>query len=231
MTPAPAGRAENRARPPIGGSIAYLLLNLPVGIAGFVVLLTLGAVGVSTAIVWVGVPIAALAVLCARGGARLERARIHSMLGTYIPLPYRPLPEGGQKPRWRARLRDGATWRDVAYFLLLFPLGIVQFVLVVTFWSVSLALLALPVYYRFLPGGAYHFPGYDLRWITVDSALAALPWAALGVLFVALSVALTRALAAGHAGFARSLLGPSSERFREAEDSFRAARPMSPVAG
>lgn len=220
-----------RYRPPIAGSIAYLLLNLPVGIAGFVVLVTLSAVGVSTAVVWVGVPIAALAVLCARGGAKVERARIYALLGAYIPLPYRPLPEGGQKARWRARLRDGATWRDFAYFLLLFPLGVAEFVVVVTCWALSLGLIGLPVYYRYLPEGAYFFPAYDLRWITVDSTIAALPWAALGVLFLALAVAVTRSLAAGHAWFARSLLGPSSGREREAERSWSEAGAPRAVAG
>ncbi|WP_245901145.1 sensor domain-containing protein [Prauserella shujinwangii] len=219
------------ARPPIGGSLAYLLLNLPFGIAGFVLLVTLGAVGVSTAIVWVGVPVGALAVLCARGGARLERARIRAQLGVVIPHPYRPLPDGGQRKRWAARLRDSATWRDAAYLLLLFPFGIVQFTVVVTTWSVSLGLLTLPIFYRYLPDGAYYFPGYDLRWITVDSAVAALPWAALGVLFGAVAVAVTRGLATGHATFARALLGPSAGRQREAEGAWHAVPTAAPVAG
>ncbi|PXY32572.1 sensor domain-containing protein [Prauserella muralis] len=231
MTAAPSGADLDRTRPGFGGALAYLLLNLPVGIAGFVFLVTLGSVGISTAVIWVGVPVAALAVLTARGAARLERARVYALLDSHIPLPYRSLPEGGQRARWMARLRDAATWRDITYFLLLFPIGVAQFVVVVTAWSVSLGLAGLPLFYRYLPEGAYFFPSYDLRWITVDSELSALPWSALGVLFIAVSVALTRGLAAGHVRFARALLGPTAKRVRESEGSLTWTSPMSPVAG
>ncbi|AXB44833.1 sensor domain-containing protein [Amycolatopsis albispora] len=222
----------SRSRPPFAGSLGFLLMNLPIGIFGFTLLFTLATTGISTAIVWVGLPIAALAVLLARGGARVERARVYAMLDTYIPVPYRALPEGSQKDRWKVRLKDGATWRDAAYFFLLFPLGIIQFVLVTTFWAVSLAFAALPIYFRYLPTGAFHFPAYDadLRWITVDSTVEALPWAALGVLFIAISVALTRAMAAGHARFAAVLLGPT-RRMEEDGSPFPEAPAMSTVAG
>ncbi|SFB61567.1 Putative sensor [Amycolatopsis marina] len=231
MASAPAS-APARTRPPLRGSAAYLLLNFPLGIFWFVALVTLIAVGVSTAIIWIGVPIAAFAVLLWRGGAQMERARVATFLGTVVPMPYRPLPEGGQKARWTTRLRDAATWRDLVYLVLLFPLGIIEFVLLITSWSVSLALLTLPIYYRYLPEGAYYFPAWDVRWITVDSTVAALPWAALGVLFVAVTVVLTRALAGMHAGLARTLLGPTVGRAQEIEtDDLSATRSTSAVAG
>lgn len=115
--------------------------------------------------------------------------------------------------------------------MLLFPLGIIEFVLLITSWSVSLALLALPIYYRYLPDGAYYFPAWDVRWITVDSTVAALPCAALGVLFVAVTAVLTRALAAMHARFTRGLLGPTWNCEHEAEDSRSHARSRDSVAG
>lgn len=213
-------------RPPLAGSLAYLLMNLPWGILWFTLLVTLTAVGVSTMIIWVGLPIVALAVLLCRGGAQVERARTYALLRTYVPVPYRTLPDGGQAARWKARLREGATWRDLSYFVLLLPVSIVQFTLIVAFWSTSLGLTGLPVYYRFLPGGAYHFPGNDLRWISVNSTIEALPWAALGVLCVVLSVQLTRALAGAHARMARALLGPSPSLMRKVAD----AAPFGPTA-
>ncbi|NIJ13841.1 hypothetical protein FHU38_004185 [Saccharomonospora amisosensis] len=212
-----AAYPKHSPRPPVAGSVTYLLLNLPAGIAGFVLLVTLGSVGVSTVIIWVGVPVLMLAILLARAFAEVERARVHALLGTYIARPYRPLPDGGQKLRWKARLSDTSTWRDICYLLLLFPVGIAEFVLVVTLWAVSLGLLALPVYYRYLPEGAYFFPSYDLRWITVDSVTTALPWAALGVLLLVATVAFTRGMAGAHARFARLLLGPTSAMTPAAE--------------
>lgn len=209
---------ETRIRPPVGGSLVYLVLNLPVGIVGFVVLLTLTITGISTAIIWVGVPIAALAILLARGAAQVERARIYALLGTYIPEPDRRLLTGSQKDRWISRLKDPSTWRDYTYFFLLFPLGIIQFVLTVTLWSVSLGLIGLPIYYRFLPEGAWHFPGYypeHLRWITVDSIVAGLPWVAAGVLLLVGTALFTRSLANAHIRFARLMLGSQRDHQQE----------------
>lgn len=216
MPPSPAPtttRIEydgSRPRPPLAGSLAFLLLSFPLGIFWFVLLVTLISVGVGTAIVWVGLAVAAFAVLLWRGGAHVERARVYALLDAYIAVPYRSLPEGRQRAKWRARLSDSATWRDLGYLLLLFPIGIAEFVLVITAWSVSLALIGLPIYYRFLPSGAYHFPSYDQahRWITVDSTFEALPFAALGVLALLGTVALTKALGGVHARFARVMLGP-----------------------
>ncbi|EHR49371.1 hypothetical protein SacmaDRAFT_1086 [Saccharomonospora marina XMU15] len=229
MTAAYPEHPSRTPRPAVAGSVTYLLLNLPAGIAGFVLLVTLGSVGVSTVIVWVGVPVLMLAILLARAFAEVERARIRALLGTYIPRPYRPLPDGGHKVRWKARLSDSSTWRDSCYLLLLFPIGIVEFVLVVTLWAVSFGLLALPVYYRYLPEGAYFFPSYDLRWITVDSVPTALPWAALGVLLLVATVAFTRGLATTHARIARLLLGPSPGRMVDVETDVDQRQPH-PVA-
>ncbi|OZM69983.1 two-component system sensor kinase [Amycolatopsis antarctica] len=200
---------DTRPAPGFWGSLTYLLLNFPLGILAFVLLTTWAAVGVGTAIIWLGVPLLALLVLGWRGAARLERARLYALLDTWVPMPYRSLPEGSQRERWKARLGDPATWRDLAYLVLLFPLGIAQFTLMVAFWATSLSLVALPVYFRYLPGGTFHLPSDGWSWFAVDSTFEALPWAALGVFFAALSVALTKAIAGAHARFARVLLGPA----------------------
>jgi hypothetical protein len=221
----------HRPNTPFGGSLAYRLMNLPLGIAGFVVLLTLITTGIGTAIVWVGLPLAAFTILLARGAAQVERARVYALLDVFIPLPYLPLPVGSQRPRWKARLRDRSTWRDLAYFFVLFPVGIIEFVLVVTFWSTSLALAGLPVYYRFLPEGAYYFPAWNVRWITVDSTVEALPWAALGVLCIALSMALTRAIGGAHARLAMAMLGPTTAQRRRLETALDEVEEASMVAG
>jgi hypothetical protein len=222
---------SERRDPPFGGSVVFLLMNLPLGVLAFGLLTSFTAAGLGTAVVWVGVGLLALVVLAVRGAARLERARVYALLDRYIDLPYLPLPAGKQSLRWKGRLKDPSTWRDLLYFFLLFPLGIVEFVLVTTFWATSLALVALPVSYRWLPGGAYYFPSEDLRWLTVDSAVEALPWAALGVLFIALSVALTKALAGMHARVANALLGPTVAQRRRMERWWEDVEKQDLVAG
>ncbi|MFC5288885.1 sensor domain-containing protein [Actinokineospora guangxiensis] len=192
-------------RPPVAGALVYLVMNLGVGIAGFVALVTLFAVGAGTALVWVGLPVLALAVLLCRGGAQVERARVYALLDTYIAVPHAPLPEKG---RWKARVRDGATWRSCAYFILLLPIGIVEFTAMVVLWASALGLLFLPVYFRWLPDGSYRLWDWDRPTYVVDSTLEALPFAAAGVLVLAVALVVTRWMGRAHARFARGLLGP-----------------------
>lgn len=228
MVSAQVARGDGRG-PRLGGSVVYLLLNLPLGVLSFGFLTAFIAAGIGSAVVWVGVALLALVLLTVRGVARMERARVYALLDRFIDLPYLPLPGGKQSARWKARVKDPSTWRDLAYLFLLFPLGLVEFVLVTVFWATSLGLTALPIYYRFLPDGAYFFPSYDLRWITVDSTLSALPWAALGLVFVALSIALTKGLARLHSAFAGALLGPTTAQRLRMERSWEALDAVDPL--
>jgi hypothetical protein len=198
-------RDGTRPNPPLLGSLAYLAMNLPIGIGSFVFVVTAVSVGVSTVIIWVGVAVLALAVLVMRGLASLERLRVHAMLGTYVASPYRPLPDKG---RWTSRVKDSATWKDMAYLVLLLPLGIAEFVIVVVFWSVSLYLTLLPVYWAWMPDD-WHAVVWDEAVFRADSWLATLPFAGLGVLILALAIIVTNALGTMHARYARAMLGPS----------------------
>jgi hypothetical protein len=199
-----------KPNPPVLGSLFYLLLNLPAGIAGFTMVIVMLSVGVSTVIIWVGLPVLMLAVLLTRGSARLERGRVHAMLGTYVASPYRPLPEGVGR-QFKTRFKDAATWKDMAYLVLLLPIGIAEFTLMVTFWSTSLWFLFLPVYWGFMPDDWYPV-GWNHPIVSVDSTWEALPWAALGAMLLAVTVVLTKGLGTLHARYARAMLGPSRRR-------------------
>ena len=200
-------RDGTRPNPPLLGSLAFLVLSLPVGIAGFVFVVTTLSLGLSTAIIWVGIPVLALAMLVWRAGAALERRRVHALLRTYVATPYLPLPDG-LGAQLKTRVRDRATWKDMTYFVLLLPVGIAEFTLMVSLWSASLWLLFMPLYVGFLPADWYPVAG-DHPIVSVDSTWEALPWAALGALLLAMTVALTKALGSMHARFARAMLGPS----------------------
>ena len=60
-------------RPPLAGTIAYLLLGWPVMLFAFIMVVTFTALGIGTAVIWVGLPILAFALLMARGFATMER--------------------------------------------------------------------------------------------------------------------------------------------------------------
>lgn len=207
-------RDGTRPNPPLFGSLAYLVMNLPIGIASFVFVVTTLAVGAGTVIIWVGLAVLAVAMLVWRGFAQVERARVHAMLGTYIATPYRPLPEQGR--RWSIRIKDPATWKDMVYCVLLLPIGIAEFTLTVVSWATSLWLLTLPIYWVWLPD-SWRPVVVDSSLFNVDSWPETLPWAAAGVLGLAISVALTRALGVLHARYARAMLGPSVRRISKLE--------------
>jgi len=206
-------RDGSRPNPPLFGSLAYLVMNLPIGIASFVFVVTSLSVGVGTAIVWVGVAVLALSALVMRGMASLERMRVHAMLGTYVATPYRPL---GTSSRWATRLKDPATWKDMVYLVLMLPIGIAEFTISIVSWSVSVYLTLLPFYWTFMPA-EWRPVVWNEPFLNVDSWIETLPFAGLGVLVLALSVIVTKALGAGHARFARAMLGPSPRRISKLE--------------
>jgi hypothetical protein len=47
-------------------------------------------------------------------------------------------------PRVKAHLKDSFTWKSLAYLFIKFPLGIISFVILVTFISVSLSFIVTP---------------------------------------------------------------------------------------
>ena len=153
----PGGGAVRRALAPLGQvrtltATIYLLLSMFVGLTWHVVL----AVGltVGTLVIWVGVFVLALTVLAWRGGAWLERRWVRAMLGVQIPDPYRPAPSGSLWRRARVMASDPATWKDLAYLVVLFPLGLLWFVVTVTLWTTALGLLTAPLWYWIPPEGA-----------------------------------------------------------------------------
>jgi hypothetical protein len=206
-------RDGTRPNPPLLGSLAYLAMNLPIGIGSFVFVVTAMSVGVSTLIIWVGLAVLAVAALVMRGLASLERLRVHAMLGTYIASPYRPLPDKG---RWMSRVKDPATWKDMAYLVLMLPLGIAEFTVVVVAWSVSLYLTFLPLLWHWVPSDWDLVVDKHPLW-DIDSWVGTLPFAGLGVLLLALAIIVTNALGTAHAVYARAMLGPSQRRIAKLE--------------
>ncbi|TDV42145.1 sensor domain-containing protein [Actinophytocola oryzae] len=207
-------RDGTRPNPPLLGSLAYLVMNLPIGIGSFVFVVTSTFLGLGTVVIWVGLAVLTVGMLAMRGMTGLERMRVHAMLGTYIASPYRPLPEKG---RWLARVKDPATWKDMAYLVLLLPLGIAEFTIMVVLWAVSLYLTLLPLYWHWVPAD-WQLVMWNHSFVSPDSSwLSTLPFAGLGVLILALAIIATNALGTMHAMYARAMLGPSQRRIAKLE--------------
>ncbi|MFD7642174.1 sensor histidine kinase [Kitasatospora sp. NPDC059795] len=145
--------------PQLWQQVQHELLNLPIGIAAFTVMVTLLSTGLGMAVTVVGLPLLAFGLTCCRLFGRLGRVRARASLGSRIDEPEplaatRPGPAG-----WVvASLSDGLSWRSALYCLLMLPWGIVSFtltlVLLIVGWPVlPWAMRALAAVSRLLVEG------------------------------------------------------------------------------
>jgi signal transduction histidine kinase len=185
------------------------LAGLFTGLVAMVVFITGLSLGFSLLVLaLVGLPILGLTLRAADWFAVAERARIALMLGVRVPAWPAAARAGyrwGVVPRWRM-LTERATWSEIGYGLLRFPVSAVALTLSVSAWAAGLVLLALPLYNRFLPSG-----GADIGGTVLKSAPVLAASAVIGLVLLLAAPQLTRGLANADAALSRWLLGPRSD--------------------
>lgn len=138
---------EAYADPRTYGTLAYLLLGLPLGVFGFVVVVMGLAFGLGLIVTLIGIPVLVLTLLFVRSYAELERRVAWSLLNARPPR--RPMrraePPGVFWQRLRALIAAPQTWREVAYVLAGLPLGVIGFALAVTLIALMFAGIAQPI--------------------------------------------------------------------------------------
>ncbi|TDC63837.1 sensor histidine kinase [Actinomadura sp. GC306] len=188
-------------------SAIYLGVSMAFGLGCFIGLTVGLTLSFGLLIIWVGLPMLALMMVAWRCAAILERQFVRAAFGVRIPSPYRPLPAGGNPLRkLKGMASDPATWKDLLYLALLFPVTLVEFVVSVAVWSATGMLLAMPVIVA-VDGGAEVGLGFVSYW--AGTPVAALPLTACGVVALVLAMYATRVMAIGHSAWARLMLGPS----------------------
>jgi signal transduction histidine kinase len=178
---------------------AHVIGDLPVSVVTFTVVITLLSLAAGLAVTFLlAVPVAWLLVVCSAGLGRFERARAAALLGTDVNDPHRPA-VGGWLARLRQRMSSAATWREIAYHLLLLPVGCTGASLVIAGWSGALAVLGLPLIAHLSADRSVHVGLFDVHgasvWWGVPAGVAALfvaPWIARG--WGRLDAALVRSL-------------------------------------
>ena len=186
-------------------STLFLLSSFPLGLFWFVVLAVLLMAGLPLTIVWVGLPVLALAMLVCILGTGVERWRLAALLGTRLPYPYHPLPRGSILARARARAADPALWRGLLYLVLLLPIGLVELVVVLVL-AFSAVLVSYPLWLETLPEGqGLVWRGVFLADTTPEALLVTL----VGLVAMAAAAALVPEVSRAHAALGRALLGPS----------------------
>jgi signal transduction histidine kinase len=183
------------------GRIGYLLLAGPLGIVEFIFLVTAISTGVGLAVTLIGIPILIGTVYAWGWLAGVERRIIGSLTGKLIPSPYRPLPEGGWWDRLRARLADPATWKDLTFLLLQFPLGLVSLIVTTTVLCFGTATLTMPLWYWAIPGGV------EIGLTEVNSLVEALLLVPVGAVVLGVGIPVLGALGRLYGAYAELLLG------------------------
>lgn len=187
---------------------AFMILSFALGLFWFVLLVTLISTGGGTLITLIGLPILAVTMVIWIAGARSERWRVRVFFGTTIPDPHRPLPDGSWLTRLKARLADPATWKDLAYMMLLGPIGLAEFVVTVVLVSATFTHLTLPAWYWAAPAD---WSIYGSGW-RVDSLPEAFLLAAGGMLLFLLTTLILLGMGRAHVALAQGLLGRNREK-------------------
>ena len=186
-------------------STLFLLSSFPIGLFWVAVLAALLLAGLPLAIVWVGLPVLALAAAACVLGTEAERRRLAVLLGTRLPSPYRPSPRGSVLARARARAADPALWRGLLYLLLLIPVGLVELVVVLVL-AFSVVLTVYPLWLGALPEGR------GITWtgaFVADTLPEALLVTLVGLVVMAAAAALVPQVSRAHVALGLALLGPS----------------------
>ena len=211
-------------REPLGrqawAEFRYVLVSLPVAIAGFIFTVVTTVIGVVGFGVLIGPPLLALSSPGARGFAAVSRGLAGGLLGTRVapPPPFRPRP-GVLGWIWSG-LTDVPGWRARAYLVLKLPVAAAGYLVAGWTWLGGLTGLTYPLRWAILDqlhvyDGANPFPG---SLTTLEGNLVAVP---LGVALLITAPWLTRAVVGLDQVLITRLTGPGSlpERVRELEQT------------
>ncbi|MFF7360526.1 sensor domain-containing protein [Streptomyces sp. NPDC008125] len=185
--------------------LGYVLSGLPLGVAAFTVAVTGFALGVSTAVIWIGLPVLAGTLRAAGALANWERRRVAAVTGRPLP-SRRPGPAG---TGWRGALRtvrEPLSWRDLGHLVVSFPLQVITFSVALTWTLGGIGELLYFTWSWSLPQGpddqglAELIFGNSSR--AVDVGFNTLT----GVLLLATAVPVVRGLAAVQTRLSRALL-------------------------
>ncbi|HEX7096891.1 MAG TPA: sensor domain-containing protein, partial [Acidimicrobiales bacterium] len=188
--------------------IVYSSLDVWFGAVTFSTVVTLLVLSAALLVTFpLALPAAWALFVVAKGLGAVERSRAWALLDVDVPSPHAPLAAGSWLGRLRERVTSKSRWTEIAYLLLLLPLGLASFVVTVIAWCGSLALLALPLYVGALPGDSAELGLFDVAQGVGTAASFVI--GAIGVVFIApwATVGMTNASAM----IVRAMLGPSRQ--------------------
>ena len=205
----------------------HLLLDLPLGIAWFTIVVTGLSLGAGLVVLaLIGLVVLVATVFAGRLIGIVERARASALLGIEVPppLPAESRHEQGNWRRIKAMLLDAPGWKGLGYGVIMLPLGIMNFTIVVTLWSIALAGMSYPLWGWATPQNNWY--GHPVHgWIKTGWISGAF---VVGVLVLIAVPHVVRGLAAVDRGLIKGLLGGSpAAELRQRVESLTVSRDAS----
>ena len=189
-------------------TLAYLVGSLVAGVFGLAWSLAATIVVTLVSITQLGGATFLGASWVTRRFAALERRRAGWLLGTPIGSPY--VPGGGRtvSERVRAVAAQPATWRDLAWLILLFPLGLACGVAAIVATVVDVGAITAPLWAWAVPNPHAPFPVRPLLTTVSGRFVLIVP----GLLLLPAVGWLVRTLGRLQTSAARGLLAPGAHR-------------------
>ncbi len=192
----------------LGVDTGYVLLGFPLAVLSFSIIVTGLSAGVGLLVVFVGVPVLVGSVFVARVFADIERFRYPAVLRQPRARPaYRKAaPDAAWWRRLITPLGDGQSWLDLTHAVARFPIAVVTFVIVISWWAVAIAGTLTIAWDWAIPRGPDNTSLAQLVGLG-DSAAARIGFqTVIGLLCLITLPFIVRACALLEAGFARILL-------------------------
>ncbi len=129
-------------------SLLYLFLMFPLGIIYFTYIVTGLSLSLGLIVTIIGLPLLALFLLSISPISFFHGRLTEKLLGIRMPRKRRKYKVKGKlwKRVWTI-LKNPKLYTSMLYMLLIFPLGIIYFTLIVTFFAVAIALIGAPIIY------------------------------------------------------------------------------------
>ncbi|MFF0150761.1 sensor histidine kinase [Micromonospora sp. NPDC005203] len=190
-------------------ALAYLVSGIVAGFVGLAwSVATIVGVGLLS-VTLVGGPAFLGAAWVTRRIADVERRRAGWVLGTAIAAPYLPIEGATVRQRASAVATQPATWRDLAWLVALFPLGLAGGIAAIVVTVVDLAAVVAPAWAWAVPNPRAPFPMDPLMTTTPGRFGLTI----LGVLLLPVTAWFLRTAGLAQARTARVLLAPGAHRY------------------
>ncbi|ALO65597.1 hypothetical protein AS189_02695 [Arthrobacter alpinus] len=211
----------------IGSDLSYILPGFFVSLASFTTLVALFTLGLSTLVIWVGLPVLVACLATARWFADINRAALRRWAGEIPPVHYRNQHKYSVSGMFK-NLADPQLWKDFIHgFLVTFPLRTATFCVAITVLAATLGGLTQWFWMRFLPEGNTSLA----QLIGLDNYLGVSPvtaesWLGLayGAVLLLLLPFITHLLAVADAALCRTLLTNETAALRARSEELAASR-------